>query len=201
MIESVSGRLAQCGPTYAVVETGGIGLRLTIPFSTYERIHGKENVTLLAHLHVQQDLMRLYGFATPEERNAFVLLIGVSQIGPAMAIRILSGTGVAELKQAIVEENLRFLEKIKGVGHKTAQRLVVELKEGIARLTLSADTPERLQQRTLNADVVEALVSLGDRKSEAEAAVREALKGFPAGGEAGELLRRALQCRGAAHRG
>lgn len=198
MLDSVRGKLVRCGPAHAVIDTGNFGFRLTVPFSTYERIQGEEQVSLLTYLHVQQDGIRLYGFATEAEREAFLLLIGVSDIGPAKAVRILSGISVAELKEAIVRGDLRSLEKIKGIGPKTAQRLVVELREAMSRLAMPGEPVEAQKEKALWTDVVEALVSLGDKKSEAELAVREAMKSFPRDGDPAELLRSVLRARGRA---
>jgi Holliday junction DNA helicase RuvA len=201
MLDSVTGKLVRCGPAHAVIDTGSFGLRMTVPFSTYERIQGKEQVSLLTHLHVQQDAMRLYGFATEAERDVFSMLISVSDIGPTKAVRILSGISVPELKECIVRGDAHSLEKIKGVGPKTAQRLVVELREAMARLTLPGEPVEARREKALWTDVVDALVSLGDKKSEAESAVGEAMKSFPRGGDPAELLRIVLQARGRAGKG
>src|SRR6185436_21068186 len=125
----LNGRLAARKPGYAVVDVGGVGYRVEIPLSTYERLPREGSVRLFTYLKVSDDDLRLYGFSTEHEREIFLRLVdGVQQLGPAKAIGILSSVAPEQLARAIDEEDVAFLRNIKGIGEKIANRLIVELK-------------------------------------------------------------------------
>jgi len=179
MIASVHGTLTFKSPTEIVVDVGGVGYGINIPVSTFEVI-GEVNSTvhLFTHLHVREDAMLLYGFATEEERSLFRLLISVNGIGPKMAQGILSGISVPDLQTSILQGNLHTLTTIPGVGRKIAERLVVELREKIGKagiqtgtLTSTADPQARVRSEALL-----ALTSLGYNRAVAEKAIRSALQ-------------------------
>ena len=130
MIAQVRGRLLRKGPQEAVVDVGGVGYRLTIPLSTFYRIGepGAE-VTLLTHTHVREDALALFGFLTPVEQALFERLIAVSGVGPKLAISVLSGIEAPDLVAALRSSDLARLTRVPGVGKKTAERLVLELKD------------------------------------------------------------------------
>ena len=135
MITLLRGILLAKAPTEAVVDVGGVGYGVQIPVSTFEAL-GDTNtpVTLHTYLHVREDALVLYGFATGEERDTFRLLISVNGIGPKMAQGILSGIGVQDLKDCIARGNVAMLTTVPGVGRKTGERLVVELREKIGKI-------------------------------------------------------------------
>jgi Holliday junction DNA helicase RuvA len=176
------GQLCDLTPTTAVVEAGGIGFDLRIPVSTYEQLKGKKDVCLFTHLHVREDDLRLFGFATTSERDLFRLLISVNGVGPAIAIQALSASSPREVAEAIASEDLKAIQKIKGVGKKLAERLVVELRDKLHAILagLGASTGHASQRQRLPArdpalalpeveDAVLALAGLGfDRKSAEE---------------------------------
>jgi len=130
MIVSVRGKLVRKTPTAAIVEVGGISLSLAISVSTFDRLPdpGKE-VSLKTYLNVREDALELYGFHSIEERGIFLLLIGISGIGPKMAINILSGTTADEFKNRIIAGDVGALTALPGIGPKTARRIIVELKK------------------------------------------------------------------------
>jgi Holliday junction DNA helicase RuvA len=192
LIAQVRGRLLRKEPQEAVVDVGGVGYRVTIPLSTFYRIGepGTE-VTLLTHTHVREDALALFGFLTPVEQALFERLIAVSGVGPKLAVSVLSGIEAPELVAALRASDLARLTRIPGVGKKTAERLVLELKDKVQDLpSPEATAPEA--PRAATEDLVSALVHLGYSRPEAERGVERALREH-ADGRFEDLLRRALQ--------
>lgn len=181
MYEFLSGKIVRKDPTRLVLEVGGIGFELAIPFSTFHAL-GKvgDPAKALTHFLVREDSQQLFGFATDQERNLFRLLLSVTGIGPKLALAILSGIGTAELRKAIVEGSLAVLTSISGIGRKTAERLIVELREKMLFLEpRPAPGPADalpMDERLVD-DSLQALVSLGYRPSDAKRAVQKVLTG------------------------
>lgn len=179
MIAQLSGTLRRKSPTEIVIDVQGISFNLSIPLSTYGRLGPiDEPVAVFTYLHVRQDVLQLYGFASEEERDLFRILIAVNGIGPKMAQTILSGIPPAELKAHIASGNSPALTAIPGVGRKIAERLVLELRERVGKLESSpfvrgetADEPSRIR-----AEALLALISLGYNRVIAEKAIRSALQ-------------------------
>ena len=191
MIAQLRGRLLRKEPQEAVVEVGGVGYRLTIPLSTFYRIGepGTE-VTLLTHTHVREDVLALFGFLTPVEQALFERLIAVSGVGPKLAVSVLSGIEAPELVAALRSSDLARLTRIPGVGKKTAERLVLELKDKMQDIPSSAEAPSRPSAAA--DDIVSALVHLGYSRPEAERAAERAMREHGEG-RFEDLLRFALQ--------
>jgi Holliday junction DNA helicase RuvA len=176
MIASLTGILRSKSPTEILVDVNGVGFSVTIPLSTYEMLGEVESkVTLLTHLHVREDAMQLFGFFSPEERFVFKLLITVNGIGPKIAQGILSGITVSDLKQHIAQENIPALTAIPGVGRKTAERLIIELRDKIGKVGPSAsDVPPLAgDDGDLRQEALLALTSLGYNRPVAEKALRQ----------------------------
>jgi Holliday junction DNA helicase RuvA len=176
MIASLTGILKSKNPTEVLIDVNGVGYSVTIPLSTYEKLGEVESkVTLLTHLHVREDAMQLFGFASPEERFFFKLLITVNGIGPKIAQGILSGISVADLKQHIAHENISALTAIPGVGRKTAERLIIELRDKIGKIEASASgsVPMQGEESDLRQEALMALTSLGYNRPIAEKALRQ----------------------------
>ena len=176
MIASLTGILKSKNPTEVLIDVNGVGYSVTIPLSTYEKLgEVGSKVTLLTHLHIREDAMQLFGFASPEERFSFKLLITVNGIGPKIAQGILSGITVADLKQHIAHENISALTAIPGVGRKTAERLIIELRDKIGKLDLasSGSIPSRDEDGDLRQEALLALTSLGYNRPIAEKALRQ----------------------------
>ncbi len=133
MFDHIQGELAGKSPTQAVVVTGGVGYRFTIPVSTFDALPENGSVKLLTYLYVREDTLKLFGFATEDERKLFTNLLSVQGIGPGTAIAVLNGISVAEFRRAVATEDLATLARAKGIGRKTAQRIVVELKREMER--------------------------------------------------------------------
>lgn len=190
MYEYIRGRLASKNPTQAVLDVGGVGYRMAIPVSTFEQLGDTgQDAHLFAHLYVREDTLRVYGFATSGEREMFEMLIAVAGIGPNLALTILSGIPAGELVKAIAEQNTDLLQTIKGIGKKTAQRVVLELKE---RVSIGASGPAGAVGGLLG-DGVAALESLGVPRPSAERAVAAALKAQGPSASVEDVVRAALQ--------
>lgn len=176
MLDYIRGLVVSKSPTRLILEVSGIGYLLYIPLSTFEKIPNHGEVTVLTQLFIREDQIKIFGFATREERDLFQLLLSVNGIGPNMAIAILSGSTVDGVKHAVVDGDAKALERIKGVGKKTAERIILELKETIKEIATCIPVGMDLQQKSLISDAVMALVSLGYGRSVAEKAVSEAAK-------------------------
>ncbi|HXI61997.1 MAG TPA: Holliday junction branch migration protein RuvA [Pyrinomonadaceae bacterium] len=203
MIAHLSGTLLSKQPTAAIIDVGGVGYEVSIPVSTfYELGENGSPAQLRVYTHVSQDAIRLYGFKTARERELFLQLISVNGVGPALAIKLLSGMNADEMIAAIRTNNLVRLVAIPGVGRKTAERLVVDLRDKIAALSSpaleeefaakaaasgSASSPDSMRD-----DAMSALANLGYQRAAAEKAIKNAID------EGGELsvevvLRRSLR--------
>ena len=179
MITSLRGQLVLKTPTEVVVEVGGVGYGVHIPLSTYEAIgEPPAEVQLLTYLHVREDALVLFGFATSAEREMFRLLIAVNGIGPRMAQGILSGIPADDLRGHIASGNLGALTSIPGIGRKIAERLVIELREKLSRLSslLPVSSSTSSGNAAVREEALLALTSLGYSKSAAERALRGALQ-------------------------
>ncbi|UJS16389.1 MAG: Holliday junction branch migration protein RuvA [Candidatus Jettenia sp.] len=176
MLDYIRGRVISKSPTRLILEVLGIGYRLHIPLSTFEKIPNHGEVTILTQLFIREDQIKMFGFATGEERDLFQLLLSVKGIGPNTAITILSGSTVDDIRHAVMHEDVKALEKIKGIGKKTAERIILELKENVKELARTVPIGMSVQQRALISDAVMALISLGYGRMVAEKAVSEAAK-------------------------
>ncbi len=189
MIALLCGRLVSKTPDSAIVDVGGVGYEVFIPLSTYYGLP-KENGRVSFHTItiIRDDTIELYGFLTPEEKRLFRLLISVTGVGPRLAKNILSGVSIEKLIESIRGEDVTALKRLPGVGKKTAQRVIVELKD---KLKEGAERKEERVEQGLKEDVVSALRNLGYRLREAEEAVEEATKS--AGKDFKSLLKEALK--------
>ncbi len=179
MIGFLRGTLLTKSATELLIDVNGVGYSVHIPLSTYEKIGEVHSpVTILTYLHVREDVLQLYGFATEDERQMFKLLISVSGIGPRMAQSILSGISAADLTTFISEGNSIALTRIPGVGKKIAERLVVELREKIGRIEMVSSMPPASSpaQAGIRSEALLALTSLGFNRSVAEKALRAAIQ-------------------------
>ncbi len=192
MIACLRGTLLEKQTGSAVVDVGGVGYLVAIPVSTYTEIGGAgDAVTLHVHTHVREDTLALFGFHTLREKELFQKFISVTGIGPRLAVTILSGLAPDALIQAIRSENAKEFARIPGVGRKTSERIILELKDKLGGFD-AAETPAQAPATLLENDVVSALVNLGCTRDAAGKAVRKALEaGAPA--EFETLFRRALE--------
>ena len=186
MIAHLSGTLLSKQPNSVIVEVGGVGYEVTIPLSTfYDLSEEKTPVSLRIHTHVREDTLQLFGFRTEREKKLFLQLLSVSGIGPKLAITILSGMSADELIPAIRNNELARLVNIPGVGKKTAERMIVELKDKLSVLS-SPELEEQFRiaggttsQSAIGDDIVSALVNLGFVRTAAEKAVKATMQENP----------------------
>lgn len=178
MISFLKGRLVQKDPTHVVVEVQGVGYHLNISLQTFSEIKDQENTFLHTHLAIREDAHVLYGFSSPEEKKLFQQLISVNGVGPSTAIVMLSYLSSDELRAAIIQEDTATLQRIKGIGGKTAQRVIIELKDKL-RKDVSEEQSSLLsgsKHNTLRTEALSALITLGITKSAAEKSVDAVLK-------------------------
>ena len=174
MIAKVRGILDHKAPGEVIVDVGGVGYQLFTALSVFYRLpEVGEPVTLLVYTHVREDALQLFGFFDPVEKQAFVLLTGVSGIGPRLALNILSGMAAEELLGALRDGDVARLVSIPGVGKRLADRMIVELRDKID--TLPEAAPETPAAPGIRGDALSALVNLGYRRADAERAVRQVL--------------------------
>lgn len=187
------GRLLRKEPQEAVVDVGGVGYRVAVPLSTFYRLgEPGDEVTLLTHTHVREDTLALFGFLTAAEQALFERLIAVSGVGPRLALSILSGIEAPDLVAALRGSDVARLTRIPGVGKKTAERLVLELKDKVQGLAAAEETAPSGPRSSAKEDLASALVHLGYSRPEAERGVDRALK-EDATGRFEDLLRRTLR--------
>ena len=199
MYEHLNGKIIEKTPTSVVIEIGGVGYHVLIPLSTYTQLpEPGASAKILTHFIVREDAQSLFGFISEEERGLFRMLLSVSGIGPKTALTALSGVRAGELKEAIVNGEIETLTQISGIGRKTAERMIVELKEKLVVEERRAPTRDsfgkvKSENRVLE-DALRALVELGYKKPGAQEAVQRAAKlshGKPVTLE--ELVRQSLK--------
>ncbi len=194
MIGSLRGKLIEKRPNQVLLDVGGVGYLVQIPLSTFAGLGAlHEEATLLIHTHVREDQLALYGFVTAREKRCFELLISASGVGPSLALKILSGMGLEELVPAIRQGDLAQLVRIPGVGRKTAERMVVELRDKLVAVEVP-ETGKPATRSQQEADVASALVNLGYDARSVEKAVEKTRT--DAGADFEQLLRAALQILG-----
>jgi Holliday junction DNA helicase RuvA len=198
MIALLNGVLVEKHPNQAIVDVAGVGYDVTIPVSTYSKLPETGSpVRLRVYTHVREDALALYGFLSPDEKALFEKLISVSGIGPKMAVAVLSGIGAAELIQFIRRGEVERLVRIPGVGKKTAERIVLELRDKVPAAsgeTEAAPAGAPVGLTPIDQDVLSALLNLGCARPAAEGAVRKAKASLGAdGGDFERLFRRALE--------
>ena len=177
MIGQLSGCLLDKSPTRVLLDVSGVGYEILIPLSTFEQLGPVgENATLLTHLHVREDILQLYGFASRNEKHLFQILLTVNGVGPKLAQGILSGCSVEMFCNYIKQNATAALTKIPGIGKKTAERLVLELRDRINQWDISQEKKGAATgPAALSEEALLALLTLGYPRNEAEKAIRQAL--------------------------
>src|SRR5579863_3108152 len=194
MIGQLRGALIDKRPNQVLIDVAGVGYQVQIPLSTFAGLGALHTeTTLLIHTHVREDQISLYGFLTAREKQCFELLISASGVGPSLALKILSGMGISELVPAIRKGDLLQLVRIPGVGRKTAERIVVELRDKLVVVDV-AEAGKPATRSQLESDVASALVNLGYDPRAVENAVEKSRA--QANGDFERLLRAALQILG-----
>ncbi|WP_290660305.1 Holliday junction branch migration protein RuvA [Ignavibacterium sp.] len=172
MIGYLKGKIISAKPTQIILDVNGVGYLVNISISTFEKISDQNEISLFIHTHVREDALSLYGFYTEAEKEMFELLISISGIGPKVALSILSGITVDELQNAIQTENVSRLVSVPGVGRKTAERVVLELKSKVG--LIETTVPKGIDY-TIKQEAVLALTTLGYNQKVAEKVVRDLL--------------------------
>src|SRR6185437_11892966 len=188
MIAHLRGRLLEKHPTHLILEAAGVGYEIAISVPTFSGLPSEgSDLSLYIHTHVREDVLALYGFLRREEKRLFERLIGVSGIGPKLAMTVLSGIAPDALVTALRGNDLGALTRIPGVGKKTAERMVLELRDKLEGLTAAPAPASRMEE-----DVISALVNLGYQRSLAEAAAKKAISKFGAGGSFEQVFRETM---------
>jgi len=176
MYEYIQGSLAELTPTHAIVDAGGVGYFVNISLQTYSQLEGKTQVKLWLHQIIREDAHLLYGFTDVREREIFRLLISVSGVGASTARLILSSLTTDEIQAAITTENVNLIKQVKGIGLKTAQRIVVDLKDKVSIGEVTVSQILSTSNNTLKSEALSALVMLGFARSAADKVIDQVLK-------------------------
>jgi Holliday junction DNA helicase RuvA len=194
MIASLTGRLTRKAPDYIIIDVSGVGYQVFVPLSTFYRMPDEgAAASLHIHTHLREDMLALYGFSEPAEKDLFLILLGVSGIGPKLALTILSSLTTDEIAAAIQSADDQKLYAIPGIGKKTAARMILELKDKVKHLVTASASAGLPQQADVDLDdAVSALMNLGYKRNLAEDAVQAVLRTHP-GLSVENLIRQGLQ--------
>ena len=190
MIARLSGKIIDIKPSEIILDVGGVGYRLLIPFSTFEKISNLSEATLHVHTYVRDDQFKLFGFFTETEKKFFSVLISINGVGPVLALNILSGTGMDQFIESVKNDDADSLVKIPGIGRNKAEKIVFELRRKINKInglsTIDAGN------KTITGDALEALVSLGFDEKKSVQAIKTVLAESP-NLAIEELIKRVIQ--------
>lgn len=194
MINYIKGKIVEKNPAYVVLETAaGIGFYINISVATYSQLKDDEEVKLLTYYIVKEDSQTLYGFVEEEERELFKLLLSVNGIGPNTSRLILSSMSVGEVLNAIATENVKAIQSVKGIGAKTAQRVVIELKDKAKKVELSNPSKIAVAYNNNKYDALTALIALGFPKAGAESVLDKIIKAEGINLTVEELIKKSLK--------
>lgn len=193
MITYVKGPLAHKNPSFVVIEAGGIGYHINISLYTYTKIEKAETAKLLTHFHVKEDQQTLFGFYDESERTTFRLLIGVNGVGPATALVVLSSMNPEEFRAAVLGEDVASIRKVKGIGPKTAQRIILDLKDKLMKESFAAPTMLSPQSNTQRQEALSALVNLGFARPAVQRALNRVFAAQPEVGSPEQIIKLALR--------
>ena len=195
MIAFIQGKIVEKEPTHVVINVGGVGYHINISIQTFSEIKTEESTKLFTYLHVKEDSHTLFGFYTPEERKIFLQLISISGVGPSTGLMVQSSLSTQELFTAIVHEDTHTIQGVKGIGTKTAQRIILELKDKFRKEGFIEKTSEIRPKidNTIRAEALSALMTLGIGKSVAENSLDAILKKSGNQITLEELIKKALK--------
>ena len=176
MIGYLKGKIISSKPTHILLDVNGVGYTIRISINTFERIIGKETVSLYIHTNVKEDAITLFGFYSEAEKEMFELLISINGVGPKSALSLLSGISTDDLKQAIITNNIERIVAVPGIGRKTAERLILELKNKVSDIKEEGIVPAK---PSLQKEAVSALTTLGYNLTSSEKAVNKILSELP----------------------
>lgn len=192
MYAYLQGKFTYKSPAQVYVDVNGIGYEVNISLNTYSHIQSLEQGKLFTHLQIKEDGHTLFGFFDKQEKDMFVLLIGVSGVGAATARMMLSSLRPEEVSRAIMQSNIKLLESVKGIGKKTAERLVLELKDKVGKQSLDANHSLHMGN-SLEQDALNALTALGISRSQAEQSIQKIIRDEPSVSQLEDLIKKALK--------
>lgn len=193
MISYLKGPITHKNPSFILVEAAGVGYHVNISLYTYTKIEKLESVKILTHYHVKEDGHTLFGFADEQERRLFQLLISVSGVGPSTALIVLSSMNPEELRAAIIGEDVPSIKRVKGIGPKTAQRIILDLKDKMVKESGESPTLISPQNNTMREEALSALVNLGFPRPSVQRALNRVLDKEPNTPTAEQLIKLALR--------
>ena len=193
MITYVKGPLAHKNPSFVVIEAGGIGYHINVSLYTYTKIEKAETAKLLTHFHVKEDQQTLFGFYDEAERSLFRLLISVNGVGPATALVVLSSMNAEEFRSAVLGEDVASIRKVKGIGPKTAKRIILDLKDKMMKESFAAPTMLSPESNTQRAEALSALVNLGFARPAVQRALNRVFAAKPGLSAAEDIIKLALR--------
>ena len=195
MIAYLEGKLAEKDPTYVLVDVGGIGYHVKITLNTFAQVKTLERCKIYTHLHVKEDAHTLYGFFEESERKRFLQLISISGVGPSTGLMILSSLSPEEIHSAIVNDDVKTISGVKGIGLKTAQRIILELKDKMTKEELEGQLPviSLSSGNTLKSEALSALTTLGINKAAAEKTIDKIMMETAEQASLEELIKLALK--------
>lgn len=195
MYAYIDGKIVYKDPAYTILEVNGIGYELKISLNTYSQIKSFDRCKLFTYLHIKEDAHTLYGFSNLQEKQTFLSLISISGVGPGTALMVLSSLTAIELQQAIINNHVKVIQSVKGIGAKTAQRIILELRDKINHSD-TAETPDILSptsHTTLKDEALSALTTLGISKSVADKTINTILRENHGEITLEELIKKALK--------
>lgn len=195
MFAYLKGKLAFQDPTFVIIDIQGVGYEVKISLHTFSKIKDKESIQLFTYFHVKEDAQILFGFADQHEKSIFQHLISISGVGPSTGLMVLSSLSPEEVEEAILSEDVRTIQAVKGIGAKTAQRIILELKDKVGKSAASGDLiniPPSGRNAIRN-EALAALVTLGINKAAAQKSIEKILKGSSGDISLEELIKLALK--------
>lgn len=195
MIAFLEGRLAHKEPAFVIIDVGGIGYHVNISLTTYAYVKEQEKCKLFTHFHVKEDAHSLYGFSSTGEKSTFVQLISISGIGPSTALMMLSSLSPSELKDAIIREDVKLIQSVKGIGGKTAQRVILELKDKMIKdgSIETSGNETSSANNTIRNEALQALTTLGIPRATAEKSINKAIKQLGTAATVESLIKESLK--------
>lgn len=193
MITYVKGPIAHKTPSFVVIEAGGLGYHINISLYTYTKIEKAESAKLLTHFHVKEDQQTLFGFHDEVERSFFRLLIGVNGVGPTTALVVLSSMNPEEFQAAVLGEDVNSIRRVKGIGPKTAQRIILDLKDKMVKESFASPTMLTPESNTQRAEALSALVNLGFARPAVQRALNRVFAAKPDLGSSEQIIKLALR--------
>lgn len=195
MFAYLKGKLAFQDPTFVIIDIQGVGYEVKVSLNTFSKIKDREDIQLFTHFHVKEDAQTLFGFADQHEKSIFQHLISISGVGPSTGLMVLSSLSPEEVEEAIMGEDVRTIQGVKGIGAKTAQRIILELKDKIGRESASGDLINigTSSRNTIRNEALAALVTLGINKAAAQKSIEKIMKDRSGEISLEELIKLALK--------